>query len=141
MLLLTPAGRGHEMDTRWSTPTDEEILQFAMVHYPAAALTNVPARSEAVREFVHGSASKPLVGKQGNMPAVVLLFNDDAARTKRASFVLRHAARKFQRHMRVGYVDTLARAAQNPFASRSVQRAHLTPQAHPGSLYRCSKNT
>ena len=27
------------------------------------------------------------------------------------------------------------------FASRSVRRAHLTPQAHPGSLYRCSKST
>ena len=24
---------------------------------------------------------------------------------------------------------------------RSVQRAHLTPQAHPGSLYRCRKST
>ena len=27
------------------------------------------------------------------------------------------------------------------FASRSARRAHLTPQAHPGSLYRCSKST
>ena len=28
-----------------------------------------------------------------------------------------------------------------PFASRSVRRALLTPQANPGSLYRCGRST
>ena len=33
-----------------------------------------------------------------------------------------------------------ARPAQTPsFASRSVRRALLMPQVHPGSLYRCGK--
>ena len=35
----------------------------------------------------------------------------------------------------------MARPAQNPFASCPVQRALLTPQVNPGSLYRCSKIT
>ena len=34
-----------------------------------------------------------------------------------------------------------ARPAQNPFTSRSLQRARLPPQFKHGSLYRCSKST
>ena len=37
-----------------------------------------------------------------------------------------------------GRIDLLARPA--PFASRSVRRAHLTPPANPGSLYRGCKS-
>ena len=34
-----------------------------------------------------------------------------------------------------------AEARPAPFASRSVRRALLTPQANPGSLYRCGRST
>ena len=35
----------------------------------------------------------------------------------------------------------MARPERNLFASRSVRRALLTPQANPGSLYRCGERT